>query len=111
MLHAAARRLQGEQPVGRLDLVRASMDALPVRSRSCDLVIAHGIWNLAPSSTVFRRAGRPQCFLTEAQFVSELALAGFVPDPSVPVSEYNRPRPGLLPTGAPAMYEAAFRRA
>ena len=34
------------------------MDALPVRDGSVDLLIAHGIWNLARSSTQFRRAVR-----------------------------------------------------
>ena len=128
------------------------MDALPVRDGSCDLVIAHGIWNLARSAADFRRAvreaarvaktgaglfvftfsrhtlppdaepvvgeafvftqfsGEPQCFLTEEQLVSELSAAGFVSEPSVPLSEYNRPRPGTLGGGAPVIYEAAFRR-
>jgi hypothetical protein len=34
------------------------MDALPLRSRSADLIVAHGIWNLAPSAAVFRAALR-----------------------------------------------------
>jgi ubiquinone/menaquinone biosynthesis C-methylase UbiE len=127
------------------------MGALPVRDRSCDLVIAHGIWNLARSAADFRRAvreaarvarpgaglfvftfsrntlapdaepvpgepfvftqfsGQPQCFLTEEQLLSELGNAGFVREPSVPFAEYNRPRPGQLASGAPVIYEAAFR--
>ena len=32
------------------------MDALPIRSRSTDLIIAHGIWNLARSGNEFRLA-------------------------------------------------------
>jgi hypothetical protein len=32
------------------------MDVLPVRSASVDLVVAHGIWNLARSAAEFRRA-------------------------------------------------------
>ena len=32
------------------------MDALPVRDRSIDLIIAHGIWHLARSGAEFRRA-------------------------------------------------------
>ena len=52
MLQAAAGR-----PVsGRLHLALAAMDALPVRDRSVDLVVAHGIWNLARSGAEFRRA-------------------------------------------------------
>ncbi len=118
------------------------MDGLPVRDRHVDLVIAHGIWNLARSAAEFRRAlreaapvarpgaglfvftfsrttlppqteavpgepfvftqfsGQPQCFLTEDQLVRELAVAGFTPDPGVPLEEHNRPQPGKLHTGA-----------
>jgi hypothetical protein len=152
MLSAAAKRAQDEDQVAdRLRFVLARMDALPVCDRSCDFVVAHGIWNLAPSAAVFRRAvqeaarvarigaalfvftfsrntlrtdakplpgeafvftqfsGQPQCFLTEEQLVSELAVVGFMPDPFVPLKEYNRPRPGALPSGAPVIYEASFR--
>lgn len=34
------------------------MDTLPARDRSFDLVVAHGIWNLARSGAEFRRAVR-----------------------------------------------------
>jgi SAM-dependent methyltransferase len=50
--------VRNDQLAERLRLVLAPMDALPVRDRSCDLVIAHGIWNLAASVAVFRRAVR-----------------------------------------------------
>jgi methyltransferase family protein len=40
----------------RLHAVRAPMERIPARDRSFDLVIAHGIWNLAGSATQFRRA-------------------------------------------------------
>lgn len=151
MLGAAAQRVREDQLSDRLRLVLAPMDVLPVRDRSCDLVIAHGIWNLARSAADFRRAvreaarvarpgaglfvftfsrntfppdaepvagepfvftqfsGQPQCFLTEAQLVSEMGVAGFVREPSVPLTEYNRPRPGSLTTGAPVIYEGVFR--
>jgi SAM-dependent methyltransferase len=151
MLDAAAQRVRDVYLGNRLHLVLAPMDVLPVRGRSCDLVIAHGIWNLASSAAVFRRAvreaaraakpgaglfvftfsrttlppdaepvsgepfvftqfsGQPQCFLTEEQLISELGVAGFVPEPSVPLREYNLPGPGTLPTGAPVIYEVAFR--
>jgi len=36
--------------------------------------------------------GQPQCFLTESQLVTEMEVAGFAPDGSVPISEYNRPQ-------------------
>lgn len=42
----------------RICLTVAAMDRLPVRDRSCDLLIAHGIWNLARSGAEFRRAVR-----------------------------------------------------
>ena len=153
MLAAAAPRARDEGQA-RLHLVLGPMDEIPARSHSFDLVIAHGIWNLARSAAEFRRAlretarvakpgaglfvftfsrdtlppeappvagepfvftqfsGEPQCFLTAAELLAELAAAGFSPDPAVPLTEYNRPRPGALPTRTgPVIYEAAFRRA
>jgi SAM-dependent methyltransferase len=154
MLAAAASRARDEALADRVHFCFAPMDHIPVRSRAVDLVIAHGIWNLASSAAEFRRAlretarvcrpgaglfvftfsrntfpgetrpvagepfvftefsGQPQCFLTESQLVAELADAGFAPDPSVPFTEYNKPGPrALLARSAPAIYEAAFRRA
>jgi len=151
MLCAAFARVRDESLGDRLSLILASMGALPLRDRSCELVVAHGIWNLARSAAEFRRAvqeaarvakigaglfvftfsrntlppnvepvsgepfvftqfsGEPQCFLTEEQLVSELGVAGFVPESSVPLREYNRRTPGGLASGAPVIYEAAFR--
>ena len=54
MLQAAAERDSG----GRLRLALAPMDALPVRDRRYDLLVAHGIWNLARSGDEFRKALR-----------------------------------------------------
>lgn len=52
-------------------------------------------------------SGEPQCFLTEAQLIEELAHAGFVQEPDVLIKEYPR-----LPGGVkPAIYEGIFRRA
>ena len=149
----AAARQRARHLAERVQLARAPMDALPVRSASCDLVVAHGIWNLARSGTEFRRAvqeaarvtragaglfvftfsrntlpanaepvpgesfvftqfsGEPQVFLTKAQLLSELASAGFAPEPSIPVAEHNLPRSGLRTAGTPVIYEAVFRRA
>jgi SAM-dependent methyltransferase len=56
MLEAARRRVATERPAGRVDLVLAPMDELPLRDESVDLVVAHGIWNLARSGSEFRRA-------------------------------------------------------
>lgn len=58
MLQAAVGRVRGEQVTGRLHVAQASMAQLPVRDRSCDFVIAHGIWNLARSTAEFRQAVR-----------------------------------------------------
>ena len=54
MIQAAAAR----DAAGRLQLALAPMDALPILDRSIDLIIAHGIWNLARSGAEFRRAVR-----------------------------------------------------
>ncbi len=56
MLTAARERLSRERTTGRVLLARAAADALPVTDRSVDLVVAHGIWNLARSAAEFRRA-------------------------------------------------------
>lgn len=54
-------------------------------------------------------SGEPQCFLTEVQLVEELGLVSFVQEPGAPIREYNRPDPGALRSGAPAIYEGIFR--
>ena len=58
MLEAAARRRDAHGLAGRLHLAQAAMPALPVRDRSVDLIVAHGIWNLAASCDEFRQAVR-----------------------------------------------------
>lgn len=56
---AAALHRARTEPGGRaLRVALAPMEALPVRSRSADLIVAHGIWNLAPSTAVFRAGVR-----------------------------------------------------
>lgn len=151
MLGAAADRARGAGFAPRLHLALAPMDVLPVRDGVADLVIAHGIWNLAGSSAEFRRgireaarvarpgavlfvftfsrhtlpagvqpvqgepfvftqfSGEPQCFVTREQLIDELGAAGFVPDAEHEITEYNRPRPGAMPSGGPVIYEAVFR--
>ncbi len=56
MLEAARRRVASEAVAGRVSLVRAAMDRLPLADESVDLVVAHGIWNLARSGAELRRA-------------------------------------------------------
>ncbi len=55
MLRAARERAAAE-PGGRCSLSLASMTALPVATKTIDLVVAHGIWNLARSDAEFRTA-------------------------------------------------------
>ncbi len=66
MLEAAAQRRDAHGLNGRLHLAVATMAELPVRDRCADLIVAHGIWNLARSCDEFRaalreaaRAGKP----------------------------------------------------
>lgn len=56
MLVAADARARAEAPGARLSFALAPMDVLPVRDNAVDLVVAHGIWNLARSAAEFRRA-------------------------------------------------------
>ena len=152
MLLGAAERARSEAIPRPLFLAMAAMEQLPVRSASMDLIVAHGIWNLARSAMQFRTAvreaarvarpgaalflftfsrttlppdvvpvagepfvftefsGSPQCFLTADQLIGELGDAGFLPDPAVPLTEHNRPRPGAWRVGGPpVIFEGAFR--
>ena len=54
MLQTARARPRSKQ--GRLDLALSPMEILPVPDRSFDVVVAHGIWNLARSGGEFRAA-------------------------------------------------------
>jgi len=153
MLVAARDRVAYDAEGVYLRLVLAPMDHLPVRTSSVDFIVAHGIWNLAPSVATFRRAvaeaarvarpgaalfvftfsrhtlppeaepvagehfvftqfsGQPQCFLSEEELIDELAVAGFVREPGVPIREYNRPPSGaLMRATGPVIYEGLFRR-
>jgi SAM-dependent methyltransferase len=56
MLTAAAARTRDEDLGDRLHVLLAPMETLPVRDRTVDLVVAHGIWNLARSAAQFRHA-------------------------------------------------------
>jgi ubiquinone/menaquinone biosynthesis C-methylase UbiE len=151
MLDAAAERARAAGLADRVRLQLAPMGAVPLPDASVDLIVAHGIWNLARSGSEFRAAvreaarvarpgaalfvftfsrhtlpdsvapvpgetfvftqfsGAPQCFLTEAELLAELAAAGFTPDSAVPLREHNRPPAGALRAGGPVIYEGAFR--
>lgn len=54
MLEAARLRVQREAGDARVTLVHAPMAPLPFPDQSFDLVVAHGIWNLARSGAEFR---------------------------------------------------------
>lgn len=56
MLAAAIARHAAEAPAAQAHFAMAPMDALPGPGRAFDLVVAHGIWNLARSAAEFRRA-------------------------------------------------------
>lgn len=56
MLCAAATRARDEHVDARFRGILAPMERLPARDRRFDLVIAHGIWNLARSGAQFREA-------------------------------------------------------
>jgi len=56
MLVAANSKLTGEPEPPQLSLVQAPMAPLPFLDNSFDLVVAHGIWNLARSAHEFRFA-------------------------------------------------------
>jgi SAM-dependent methyltransferase len=71
MLSAAAERSR-EARSGRLHVVLAPMDCLPLGDRRVNMVVAHGIWNLARSAAQFRRA------VSEAARVANPGAALFV---------------------------------
>lgn len=56
MLHAAAHRARASGVAARTDWVQAPMERLPAPDRSFDLIVAHGIWNLARSGAQLRSA-------------------------------------------------------
>lgn len=72
MLRAARRRAAEEGGDGRVALALAPMDRLPAPSGRFDLVVAHGIWNLARSGAEMRQA------MAEAARVAAPGAALFV---------------------------------
>ncbi len=87
MLAAASERGAGVD----LRLVLAPMDALPVRSGTVDLIIAHGIWNLARTGLELRQA------IAEAARVGTAGAALFV---------FTFSRRTLPPTATPVADES-----
>ena len=71
MLRAATERAR-QNRVDHFAGLLAPMERLPVRTASCDLIVAHGIWNLARTGAQFRAA------LAEAARVAAPAAALFV---------------------------------
>ncbi|MFP4643638.1 MAG: class I SAM-dependent methyltransferase [Spirochaetales bacterium] len=58
MLDAARDYAERERVSSRCSLLEGSMDNLPVAANAYDLVVSHGVWNLARSEEEFRRAVR-----------------------------------------------------
>jgi ubiquinone/menaquinone biosynthesis C-methylase UbiE len=56
MLAAAIARRAAEAPSADARFALSPMDALPARGRTVDLILAHGVWNLARSGAEFRHA-------------------------------------------------------
>src|SRR6266568_4144565 len=69
---AAITRTREDRLDDHLHLVLAPMENIPARDCSFDLVIAHGIWNLARSAAQFRQA------LGEAARVAKPGAGSFV---------------------------------
>ena len=91
MLEAARQRVKAAGLTRRVALVRAPMDGLPLGDASVDLVVAHGIWNLARSTAEFRRAiaeaarvARPGAGLFVFTFSRATLAAGDQPVPGEP---------------------------
>ena len=91
MLRAAVERTRAEHPAGHVNLVMAPMEHLPFASASVDLVIAHGIWNLARSAAQFRaaireaaRVARPGAGLFVFTFSRTTLPDGVAPVPGEP---------------------------
>ena len=91
MLEAARARADAEPHSDRLQFALAPMESLPAPDDAFDLLIAHGIWNLARSTTEFRSA------VAEAARVAAPGAALFV---------FTFSRHTLPPAAAPVPGEA-----
>lgn len=90
MLAAAAERIRSAPPdvAARVRLVLAPMAPLPFADATFDLVVAHGIWNLARTGDEFRaavaeaaRVARPGAGLFLFTFSRATLPAAAAPDP------------------------------
>ncbi|MCE9594373.1 MAG: class I SAM-dependent methyltransferase [Planctomycetes bacterium] len=88
MLDAAMVRVRAASDSTAIGLVRAPMRPLPFRDAVFDLVVAHGIWNLARSGEEFRaavaeasRVARPGAGLFLFTFSRRTLAPGAQPDP------------------------------
>lgn len=85
MLVAASNRGVEAGVADHLTWAMAPMEAIPAPDQSFDLIIAHGIWNLAPSVSVFRRAVEEAARVARpgaALFVFTFSRNTFPPDVS-----------------------------
>ena len=72
MLAAAAERVRQQNLDDRVTLAAAAMDQLPVPWASADLIVAHGVWNLARSAAELR------CAIREATRIARPGAGLFV---------------------------------
>ena len=87
MLEGARTRLAGSPDSGGVHLLLAPMAPLPLADGTVDLVVAHGIWNLARSGGEFRlalaeaaRVARPGAGLFVFTFSRRTLVPDAVPD-------------------------------
>jgi SAM-dependent methyltransferase len=109
VLLAFARELQRHRAKQALDLgCGAGRNAVPLARLGWDVAGTDLSWPML--SAAAERAAMEQVG-HRVQLIDELAAAGFVPDPAVPLTQYNRRRAASLHRGGPpVIYEAAFRR-
>jgi SAM-dependent methyltransferase len=88
MLAAARERAAAEGPELRVEFIHAPMAPLPFPDRSFDLIVAHGVWNLARSGNAFRagvaeaaRVARPGAGLFVFTFSRHTLPDDAPPDP------------------------------
>jgi SAM-dependent methyltransferase len=72
MLEAGLARARTEGVDSQVSFAMAPMDALPVAGATADLIVAHGIWNLAASAAEMRRG------VLEAARIARAGAALFV---------------------------------